>query len=712
MSPRFASTQDEEPCRARVVADLLERPEPVGAERLEERGLRLHGDDVRPDGVDDPLAEACDRRRRGGSAEHGLAAQLHRQEVEARVEPDDELALLARDGLGEPVGEVGGRHSVIVAATLRARDGEQARGQDLGGVAGRRSAAPAAGAAGSRRRRGARPRPRERATALRPQPRPARPRPRARPAAPRGIAPRRHASARDEERAPEAGSRAGARTQSSSGAEPIELVDARRDLLERGDAIAQPRGILEAQVARETSGAWRGAAAAHRRGRRPRSRRARGPRAARGACSRSARSGSAPRRRPSDRRGARGRTADGRPARVRRRAELADQAELLERGLELGSELAPLDPLERAERSLDRGPLAIAREVRAKPSAQVARLADVEHRVVAVAEEVDAGRRRRPRDERALRVELPRARRGELDDLARACARRAPARARGARSGSPPSRARPAARGGTARTTCRRSARAGASEKRSLRRCRSRRASHTVSTTGAATRRPVSRSTARSRKPTSKRALCAASGASPANARKRRTASSGRGARRSSASRRPVKRGDRRRQRDAGSTSVSNVSATSSALHANGADLAHAVARGREPGRLEVEDDELGVLDQRLRLRLPSARPTRAPSQARRASPSTTSASSECASVAGARSSAKSARAASSAATAPRRAWTSSTSRSAASNESCIVRHRIRTYVRIQGQTKGRPRERPFEAALRNPPCRSRASRP
>ena len=92
MSPRFASTQDEQAGRARVVAHLLERPEPVGAERLEEGRLRLHGDDVRPDRVDDPLAEARDRRRRGGAAEHGLAAELHRQEVEARVEPDDELA--------------------------------------------------------------------------------------------------------------------------------------------------------------------------------------------------------------------------------------------------------------------------------------------------------------------------------------------------------------------------------------------------------------------------------------------------------------------------------------------------------------------------------------------------------------------------------------------------------------------------------------------
>ena len=72
-----------------------------------------------------------------------------------------------------------------------------------------------------------------------------------------------------------------------------------------------------------------------------------------------------------------------------------------------------------------------------------------------------------------------------------------------------------------------------------------------------------------------------------------------------------------------------------------------------------------------------SMSPTRAPSQASRASPSTTSSSSERASAAGARSSAKSTCAASSGATAPRRACTSSTSRSAASNVSCMAEERI-----------------------------------
>ncbi len=104
-----------------------------------------------------------------------------------------------------------------------------------------------------------------------------------------------------------------------------------------------------------------------------------------------------------------------------------------------------------------------------------------------------------------------------------------------------------------------------ASEKRSLRRCKRRRASQTVSTTAAATRRPVSRWTAVSRNPMSKRALCAASGASPANARKRRTASCCLGARRRSTSRSPVSRAIVGGSATRGSTRVSNVSAISSA---------------------------------------------------------------------------------------------------------------------------------------------------
>ncbi len=126
MSPRFASSRTSRPAPTRVVAHLLERAKAVRAERLEERRLRLHGDDVWPDGVHDPLAEPRDRGSSCGSPEHRLAAELHRKQVETRVEADDELALLPRDGLREAVGEVhrlhrrrGSRRRSRVATALR-----------------------------------------------------------------------------------------------------------------------------------------------------------------------------------------------------------------------------------------------------------------------------------------------------------------------------------------------------------------------------------------------------------------------------------------------------------------------------------------------------------------------------------------------------------------------------------------------------------------
>ena len=116
-------------------------------------------------------------------------------------------------------------------------------------------------------------------------------------------------------------------------------------------------------------------------------------------------------------------------ARVRRRAQLPEKPELLERGLELRPEHAPLDAVERPEGRLDRRSLPSAREVRAQARAQIAGLADVEHRPLAVVEEVDARRGRRARDERALRAELPRPRRCERHEVADRARRRAPGRA-------------------------------------------------------------------------------------------------------------------------------------------------------------------------------------------------------------------------------------------------------------------------------------------
>ena len=51
--------EHEQAGRARVGADVLEGAQAVRAERLEERELRLHADDVRRDRVHDPAAEAA-----------------------------------------------------------------------------------------------------------------------------------------------------------------------------------------------------------------------------------------------------------------------------------------------------------------------------------------------------------------------------------------------------------------------------------------------------------------------------------------------------------------------------------------------------------------------------------------------------------------------------------------------------------------------------
>ncbi len=107
-----------------------------------------------------------------------------------------------------------------------------------------------------------------------------------------------------------------------------------------------------------------------------------------------------------------------RATRVRRRPELPQQPELLQRRLELRAELAPLDPLERAERGLDRRPLPLAREVRAQTRAQVAGTADVEDLAVPVAEEVHAGAPGRLCDQSALAVQSTRPRCGELREIA------------------------------------------------------------------------------------------------------------------------------------------------------------------------------------------------------------------------------------------------------------------------------------------------------
>ena len=94
----LAVGDDQQPGAPGVGADLVEGRHPGRPERLEEGELRLHGDGVRRDRVDQAAAEAGD-----------VAAQLDRHQVDVRVEPDDELRMLALDLGGEPVGEGGRR---------------------------------------------------------------------------------------------------------------------------------------------------------------------------------------------------------------------------------------------------------------------------------------------------------------------------------------------------------------------------------------------------------------------------------------------------------------------------------------------------------------------------------------------------------------------------------------------------------------------------
>ena len=239
-----------------------------------------------------------------------------------------------------------------------------------------------------------------------------------RPAAPgQELARRGDAAAGDDDHPLEAVLGGGHEQAELERAQPVELRERRRDFLERRDPVAQAGRVLEAELRRQPlqllaqrrQGVLRLAVpVAERAGRDlgapPALQRPVGP----------GRVGDAPA-------GAAAAEVDvavgTRAARVRRRPQLAKEPQLLEPRLQLRAEDPPLDPLERAERRLDRGPLALGAEVRAQPRAQVTGAADVEHLVVPVAEEVDAGPRRRAGDERALAREPACARRGEIDEL-------------------------------------------------------------------------------------------------------------------------------------------------------------------------------------------------------------------------------------------------------------------------------------------------------
>src|SRR5207302_3747430 len=104
----------------------------ICAEGLEEGQLRLHRDDVRRHGVDESPAETRACLRDVLAAEVGVAAQLDGQQVGLRVEPDDELAALALDGLGEPVTEARGRDGLLGSEVFRHRPRTLAPRADTG----------------------------------------------------------------------------------------------------------------------------------------------------------------------------------------------------------------------------------------------------------------------------------------------------------------------------------------------------------------------------------------------------------------------------------------------------------------------------------------------------------------------------------------------------------------------------------------------------
>ena len=186
-------------------------------------------------------------------------------------------------------------------------------------------------------------------------------------------------------------------------------------MLERLDAIAQPGRLLVAEALGEVH-----ASRSRSRGKGPPSRRSSSssgvlserasPARLAGGC-RSGRAGSRSwsRRSPHPAASGRRRAPSGGcgnwPA-----AGAADQPELLQRGLELGAQDAPLDAVERQGR-LHRRPLALASEVRAQTGPQVARAADVQHLTVAISEEVHTGSRGGSFRERPLVVDPTFARR-------------------------------------------------------------------------------------------------------------------------------------------------------------------------------------------------------------------------------------------------------------------------------------------------------------
>ena len=131
-----------------------------------------------------------------------------------------------------------------------------------------------------------------------------------------------------------------------------------------------------------------------------------------------------------------------------------------------------------------------------------------------------------------------------------------------------------------------------------------------------------------SRKRWSNRALCATSRSSPANARNRRSTLEIDGRASELLLAQAGQPRDRLGERDPRIDERLERADELEPPHAHRADLADLVAPGREPGRLEVEDDERGFFEQRVGEAARGGRPS-FPCRRRRLSPAVTSSSSD-----------------------------------------------------------------------------------
>ena len=437
MSPRFASAITSSPTSRAYAHTSSNARQPSRAERLEERDLRLHGRrrTVRPRRRS-PCRSATTARtqptRGRGPPRHATPSAAGRCAGSSPTTSWLRLRSTATARRSEKGDDVGWRAAAVrvagaVARAVGRRSGHAAKAYARCPIAARMASVSSRHDAQLRRRSADERADESPASASSGCPTATSPRMTSATSVSTSSAPapsgtRRLAAIRPPATATASrkpGSRAGTSRQTRS---PRSRRSSRQpfdDAFERDDLVAEPRRFLVALLASEATETF------SQRGQRSGGVVSLEPSRARAALCANAPTGERPvlgaiaDDRPILRAAAQPDLAAAAAASIRGRTELANQAQLVERRFELGAGLAPLDSRQRAERCLDSRPLPPAREVRAEPSAQITGATDVEHDVVAIAEEVDAGTSSalRPRAQR-FAVQRGEPRRGELDDVA------------------------------------------------------------------------------------------------------------------------------------------------------------------------------------------------------------------------------------------------------------------------------------------------------